>query len=59
MRPIFKTKLLIYQSKVNLDEQILSANIPHLVDQEIWEMLVKSMFGNKDSTFHSDQRFTF
>ena len=30
MRPIFKTKLLIYQSKANLDEKILFGNITHL-----------------------------
>ena len=53
MGPIFKTKVLIYQSKVNLDEKILFGSIPHLRDPEIRKMLVKGMFGNKDSLFHS------
>ena len=55
MRPIFKTEIFICQSKVNLDEKILFGTIPHLTDPEIRKMLVKSMFGNKNSTFH----FTF
>ena len=59
MRSIFKTKLLIYQSKVNIDEKILSGNIPHLIDPEIRKMLVKGKFRNKNSTFHSGQCFTF
>ena len=41
--------MLIYKSKVNLDEKILFGNIPHLTDPEIWKMLVNSMFGNKIS----------
>ena len=53
MRPIFKTKVFIYESKVNLDEKILFGSIPHLTDQEIRKMLVKGMFGNKIFTFHS------
>ena len=53
MRPIFKNELFIYQSKVNLDEKILFGSIPHLTDPEIRKMLVKGMFGNKNSTFHS------
>ena len=43
----------IYQSKVNLDENIEFGNIPHLTDTEIRKMLAKDMFGNKNSTFHS------
>ena len=50
MRPIFKTKMLIYQSRVNLDEKVLFGNISHLIDPGIRKMLVKGMFGNK--TFH-------
>ena len=53
MRPIFKTEMLIYQSKVNLDEKTLFGNTPHLIDPEIRKMLVKGTFGNKYSTFHS------
>ena len=50
---IFKTEMLIYQPKVNLDEKILSGNISHFIDPESRRMLVKCMFRNKDSTFHS------
>ena len=53
MRPIFETKLLIYQSKANLDVKILFGNITHLIDLEIWEILEKGLFGDQDSTFHS------
>ena len=53
MRPIFKTEMFIYQSKVNLDEEISFGSIPHLTDPEIRKMLVKGMFGNRNSTFHS------
>ena len=53
MRPIFKTEMFIYQSKVNLDEKNLFGNIPHLTDPEIRKILLKGMFGNKNSTLHS------
>ena len=53
MRPIFKTEMFIHQSKINLDENILFGSIPHLTDPEIRKMLVKDMFGNKNSTFLS------
>ena len=53
MWPIFKTEMFIYQSKVNLGEKNLFGSIPHLTDPEIRKMLVKGMFGNKNSTFHS------
>ena len=52
MRPIFKTEIFICQSKVNLDKKMFGS-IPHLTDPEIRKMLVKGMFGNKNSTFHS------
>ena len=52
MRPIFKTDLLFYRSKANLDEKILFGKIPHYLDPEIRKMQVRGMFGNKDSTFH-------
>ena len=48
-----KTKMFIYQSKVNLHEKILFGSIPHLTDPENREMLVKGMSENKYSTFHS------
>ena len=45
--------MLIYQSKANLDEKILFGKITHHLNPEIRKMLVRSMFGNKDSSFHS------
>ena len=53
MWPIFDTKMLIYQSKTNLDEKILFGKITHPFDPEIRKMLVKGIFGKEDSTFHS------
>ena len=53
MWPIFITEMFIYQSKVNLDEKTLFGSISHLTDPEIRKKLVKGMFGNKNSTFHS------
>ena len=53
MRPTFKARTQIYQSKANLDENISFDTIPHHLDPEIWKMLVNSVSGNKDSTFHS------
>ena len=53
MRPIFKTEMLMYQSKGNLDLKILFGNITHHSDLEIRKMLERGMFGNKDSSFHS------
>ena len=47
MRPIFKTEMLIYQSKVNLNEKILFSKIPTLIDPEIRKTLVQGTFGNK------------
>ena len=56
MRLIFKTKLLIYQSKVNIYEEILFGKITHHLDSEIRKMLVKGAFRNEDSTFNSGRR---
>ena len=39
MRPIFKTKVLIYHSKANLDEKILFGSIPHLTVLNIGHIL--------------------
>ena len=47
MRPIFKTEMLIYQSKINLHEKILFRKIPHLIDPEMRKILEKGMFGSK------------
>ena len=53
MRPIiFKTEMLIYLSKANLDGEILFGNMLHLTDHKIRKMLVQGMFGNKNPTFH-------
>ena len=43
MRPIFKTEMLIYQSKTTLDEKHLFGNITHHVDQEIKKIIVKGI----------------
>ena len=39
--------MVIYQSKVNLDEKILFGSIPHLTDPKIRKMLEKGMLGTK------------
>ena len=53
MLPIFKTKVLIYHSKVDLDDKILFGSIPHLTSLEMRKMLERGMFGSNSSTFHS------
>ena len=57
IRLIFKTEMLIYQSKANLDEKTLFGKLTHPVTHHlnsgILEILVKGMFGNEDSTCHS------
>ena len=40
MRPIFKSEMLIYLSKANLDEKILFGKVTHHLDPEIRKMLV-------------------
>ena len=50
-RPIFKTKVLIFQSRGSLDEKILFAKITHHLDEEISKMLVRGVFGT--GTLHS------
>ena len=35
MRPIFKTEMLIYHSKANLDEKILFGKITHYLDPKL------------------------
>ena len=44
MRPIFKTEMLIYQSKANLDETGLFSKITRHLDLGIRTMLVRGMF---------------
>ena len=53
IRLIFATDLFIYHTEANLDEEILLDKITHHLDSEIRKMLVKSVFGSIDSTFHS------
>ena len=50
---MFTIKMLIYQSKANLDQKILFGKITHHLDPEIWKMLINGKFGNEDPTFHS------
>ena len=45
--PIFKTELLICQSKANLDEKILFDKITHHLDLEIRKMPVRGLYGNR------------
>ena len=47
MRLILETKILIYQSKANLDVKISFDNITHLIDPEIRKMLEKVFLGTK------------
>ena len=50
---IFRTEVLIFQSKANLDERILFGKITHHLDSDIKKLMVQGMFWNKNSTFHS------
>ena len=50
MRPIFKIKMSIYQSKANLDGEILFRKISHLEDAIIRKMPVMGLYGNQE--FH-------
>ena len=50
---IFKTSILTYQSKVNIDVKILFGKVTHHLDPEIWKMLEGACFGIKNSTFDS------
>ena len=53
MKMILKTEKLINRSKANLDEKYFFGKITHHSHPESGEMLVKGVFGNEDSTFHS------
>ena len=48
MRPIFKTKMLIYHSNVNLDDKISFGKIKHLQDPTRIKMLVRGLYGNRE-----------
>ena len=50
MRPIFETKMLIYQSKANLDGKVLFGKITLLEDPKIRDMPVRGLYGNRE--FH-------
>ena len=52
------TKMLILQSKTNLDGKILFGKVTNLLEPDVRKMLVRCMFGNENSTFHSDLSFT-
>ena len=52
MRPIFKTKMFTYQSKANLDVEILFGKITDHLDQEIRKMLVRGLYGNQNRTWN-------
>ena len=47
MSSIFKTKMLIYQSKANLDEKIFFSKIKHLQDPTTIKVLVRGLYGNR------------
>ena len=49
----FKTNMLTYQSKANLDEKILFGKITNHLYPEIRKMLEGACFRIKNSTFHS------
>ena len=56
MQPVFKTRILIHQSKANLDEKILFGEITlHLSDPEIRKMMAKGLHSNENSMFHLGQ----
>ena len=51
---MFRSKTLIFQSKANLDKELLFSKIAHYLDPELSKMLVVGdMFRNERSTFHS------
>ena len=47
--PIFKTEILIYQLKVNLDVKIMFGEITHLFGPGLGKMLVRALYGNEKS----------
>ena len=50
MWPIFKTKVLIYYLKANLNDKILLGKIKHLQEPTIIKMRVRGLYGNRE--FH-------
>ena len=47
MRPMFETEMFIYESKANLNENILFGKITHHLDSLMRQMLLRGMFGNE------------
>ena len=47
MKPTFKTEMLIYQSKANLDEKILLGNITHFIEPKIRKMHVRGFYKSR------------
>ena len=47
---MFKPEMLIYQSKANLDENILFGEIIHLEDPKNRKVSVRSLYGSRE--FH-------
>ena len=53
VRPTYKTKTLIYQSKANLDEKIFLGKKSHIFRTQQLENAVRVGMGIENSTFHS------
>ena len=47
MRPIFKTKMLVYQSKADFDEKILFGRIIHILRPKIEKCLSRACIGTR------------
>ena len=50
---IFKTKMLIYQSKANIKVKTLFREITYLMDPANRKVLVRGVYENENFTFHS------
>ena len=55
----FKTEILIYHPKANLDVKFLFGKITDHLDWEIQTMLVMGSFRNQNCMFDSDPWFTY
>ena len=58
-KAIFKTEILIYKSKANLDVTNLIAKITHHSDIDIRKMLTRSSYGKENSKVDSGPIFTY
>ena len=52
MWPIFKTDILLCQSKLNLDEKILFGKIIYHLDLKLEKCMQEVCMGFENSTFH-------